>query len=292
MRSETRGSFLVIIAYVAWGLLPLYWKALAGVSSLELLAHRVSWTVVFSGLVLVTIRRFREARPGRGVVLVHLASGLFLSINWLTYVYAVAIGHTVEASIGYFINPLLSVLLGVVVLRERLRPAQIAAAALATAGVLVLTLGLGRLPWIALVLAVSFALYGFIKKRSAVGAIPGLFLETLLILPLALGYLAVTGARGNLAFGAGPAARTALLVAAGPVTSLPLIWFAAGARQIPLSRLGFLQYLTPTLQLLVGVIVFHEPFTLIHAVAFGLIWAGVALFLGSSLREARLRAAA
>ena len=290
-----RGSLLVVLAYAAWGLLPVYWKALADVGSLEVLAHRVAWTVVFAGLTLLGIRAARRpdsvpvadgvAVSARGrLVLVHLASGVFLSINWLTYVYAVAVGKTVEASMGYFINPLLNVLLGVVVLRERLRPTQVAAAILATSGVVVLGVGLGRLPWIALVLAVSFALYGLIKKRSAVGALPGLFLETLLVLPLALGYLAVIAARGQLSFGGGPVYRTVLLVAAGPVTSIPLFWFAAGVKRIPLSRVGFLQYLSPTLQLLVGVLVFREAFTPIHAVSFGLIWAGVALFLGSGLR--------
>lgn len=295
MKEETRGSLLVTLAYGAWGLLPLYWRLLAGVGAPEILSHRVAWTVVFTGLTLVAMRGARGgaaatagAQPRRGrLVALQLASGLFLSMNWLIYVWAVSVGRTVEASMGYFINPLFSVLLGVVVLRERLRPSQIAAALLATAGVLVLAIGSGRLPWIALGLAGSFGLYGLLKKQSALAALPGLFLETLLVLPLALGYLVLLGTRGALAFGTGPAWRTALLVAAGPVTSIPLWWYAAGARRIPLSRVGFLQYLTPTLQLLVGVLVFREPFTLIHAVSFGLIWSGVAVFLGSTVAARR-----
>jgi chloramphenicol-sensitive protein RarD len=182
---------------------------------------------------------------------------------------------------GYYLNPLLSVLLAVLVLGERLRPAQVAATAVALAGVLVMGLSYGKVPWIALSLAVTFALYGLVKKRTPVDPLRGLLLETALVLPLAAGYLLLLGAQGGLAFVQGPPGRSVLLAAAGPITAIPLLWFSAGARRIPLARVGFLQYLAPTLQLAVGVLAFHEPFTATHAASFGLIWAGVALFLGS-----------
>lgn len=287
-----RGSVLVTLSYAAWGLLPLYWKLLAGVGSLEVLAHRVLWTVAFALAAFLATRRTSGGllasgvRPGT-LLLTHLASGLLLSANWLIYVYAVSVGRVVEASMGYYINPLLSVLLAVLVLGERLRPAQVAATALALAGVLVVSLGYGKVPWIALGLAVTFAFYGLVKKRARVEALRGLLLETALVLPLAAGYLVLLAAQGGLAFVQGPSGRSVLLAAAGPITAIPLLWFSAGARRIPLARVGFLQYLAPTLQLAVGVLVFRESFTATHAVSFGLIWAGVGLFLASGLAGRR-----
>ena len=290
----TAGSLLVTLSYVSWGLLPLYWKLLAGVGSLEVLAHRVLWTVAFCLAALLATRRkladiLQAPMPRSRLLLAHLASGVLLSGNWLTYVYAVFVGRVVEASMGYYINPLLSVLLAVLVLGERLRPAQVAATALALAGVVVMSLSYGKVPWIAVSLALTFALYGLLKKRMPVDALRGLFLETTLVFPLALAYVGFLSCRGQLGFAAGPAGRSILLAAAGPITGIPLVWFASGARRIPLARVGFLQYLSPTLQLLVGVLAFHEPFTATHAVSFGLIWAGVAVYLGSTIRWRRTR---
>jgi len=284
----------VALAYVAWGLLPLYWKLLAGVSPVELIAHRVVWTVAVCLIALLASGGFTlpaGSPPLRRLLLPYLASGVLLSANWLIYVYAVSAGRVVEASMGYFMNPLLSVLLAVAALRERLRPAQIVAGVLALAGVLVLAIRYGKVPWVALGLASTFALYGLVKKRSPLEALQGLSLETVLLLPFALAWIAVAASRGELAFASGGAGRSLLLVAAGPVTAVPLLWFAAGARRIPLARVGFLQYLTPTLQLLLGVVVFREPFSGAHALSFALIWSGVLTFLASGIRGARIRGA-
>jgi len=285
-----RGAGLAagIAAYACWGFVPLYFKAVSAAPPLEVLAHRIAWSLVLL-LLLVSRRGQRGAlravlRPGRTLAMLSAASVL-IAVNWLVYIWAVAAGRVMEGSLGYFINPLVSVALGVVVLGERLeRPVGIAVA-VASLGVVWLTLGLGHPPWIALTLAFSFGSYGLLRKLVPVGAVLGLCVETLLLAPLALGYLGVVGASGRLAFASGSLRLDVLLLLAGPITAVPLLLFAAAARRLPLSTLGFLQYLSPTLQLLLAVLVFKEPLDAARAGAFAFIWTGLAIFTIHSLRE-------
>jgi chloramphenicol-sensitive protein RarD len=275
------GIVYATLAFVMWGLFPLYFRQIAAVPPLEVVLHRSAWSLLFVIGVLAVLRRFgwmRElaAQPKRlGLFGV---SALLLSGNWLLYVYAIQSGQVVEASLGYFINPLVSVLLGVLVLHERLDKVQWAAVALAAAGVLWLTVLGGRLPWIALVLAVSFALYGLMRKTASLGALEGLALETLLLAPVVLPALAWWTLRGSGAMAQGDLALDAWLVIGGPLTALPLLLFAASARRLPLATVGLLQYLSPTIQLALAVWVFHEPFDRARLLGFGLIWAALALY--------------
>jgi chloramphenicol-sensitive protein RarD len=286
------GILYASLSYVIWGLFPLYFHRIAAVPSLEVVLHRSVWSLVFLLAVLAWQGRFgwlRDfARQPRRLALFGL-SALLLSGNWLVYVYAVQTGQVVEASLGYFINPLVSVMLGVLVLHERLRPVQWVAVALAAAGVLWLTWQTGRPPWIALVLALSFGLYGLMRKTASLGALEGLALETLLLAPLAVPALAWwTVAHGGV-LAQGDATLAAWLLFSGPLTAVPLLLFAAGARRLPLATMGLLQYLAPTIQLLLGVWVFHEPFGSGRLVGFALIWSALALVsadaLGLSLRR-------
>lgn len=275
------GAVYAGLAFAMWGLFPLYFLQIASVSPLEVVLHRSVWSLVFVFGLLAVLGRWRwladlAAQPRRiGLALV---CALLLSGTWLVYVLAVQEGHLVEASLGYFINPLLNVILGVLVLRERLRRVQWAAVALAALGVLWLTLQTGRPPWIALTLALSFGLYGLLRKTAALGPLEGLALETLVISPVMVPALVWwTLAHGG-AMSRGDIGLDAWLVLSGPLTALPLLLFAAGARRLPLATLGLLQYLAPTLQLLLGIWVFHEPFDATRLVGFGLIWAALALY--------------
>jgi chloramphenicol-sensitive protein RarD len=275
-----RGILQACLAYVCWGLFPLYFKALQAVPPLELLAHRVLWSMLFVAGLLALKRRWswivpawRDARVLRAFA----ASSLLISANWFLYIWAVVHDRIVEASLGYFINPLVNVLLGAFVLHERLRRGQWAAVALAAAGVAWLTWQAGALPWIALLLACSFAGYGLLRKTAPLGALEGLAMETLMLGPLAIALLAALWVRGAASFPHAGPLTLALLAAAGPITAVPLLLFAAGARRIPFSLLGLLQYIGPTLQLLVGVAVFHEPFGA-RAAGFAAIWAALALY--------------
>ena len=275
------GIAYATLAFVMWGLFPLYFRQIAAVPPLEVVLHRSVWSLLFVIVLLALLRRFgwmRElaAQPSR---LGQFAlSALLLSANWLLYVHAIGSAQVVEASLGYFINPIVSVLLGVLVLHERLNKMQWASVALAAAGVLWLTLLNGRLPWIALALAVSFAIYGLIRKTASLGPLEGLALETMLLAPVALPALAWWSFSGRGAIAQGDLALDAWLVIGGPLTALPLLLFAAGARRLPLATVGLLQYLSPTIQLALGVWVFHEPFDRVRLLGFGFIWAGLALY--------------
>jgi chloramphenicol-sensitive protein RarD len=280
-------------AFTIWGLLPLYLRELQAVSPGQIMAHRLVWCCLF---VLVWLRLRGElhevwralSQPATRWRL--SASALLISINWLTYVWAVTSGHVVESSLGYFINPLLNVALGVLVLRERLDRVQWTAVACAAAGVVYLTWLSGAPPWIALVLAASFGTYGLVRKTVAVDAMAGLGSETLLLAPLGIGYLALCEATGQGVLGHAGAWVIALLFASGLVTAVPLWLFSYGARRVPYSTVGIVQYVGPSLQLLLGVFVFHEPFALPTALGFGLIWAGLALYAADGLmwRRAKL----
>jgi chloramphenicol-sensitive protein RarD len=293
--SPRAGAAAAVAAFLLWGLFPLYWKQLAEVPALEVVAHRTAWGFV-AVAAWVTLRdRWSDARAvasSPGTILRLAGSAVLIALNWLLYVWAVIHDHVVEASLGYFINPLVNVLLGVLVLRERLSRAQRIAVILAAAGVAVLTVGHGRLPWIALVLAVSFGLYGLARKTVAADAVVGLLWETAILAPVATAFLVLLGLRGSGAFWSAGPATSALLAFGGPVTAVPLVLFALGARALPLSTVGFLQYLSPSLQFLLALLVFREPFTVTHAIAFACIWTALGVLTGDLRRRLRHERAA
>ncbi len=259
----------------------MYWKPFSGVSPLEVISHRVIWSLLFLGILVFAFRQGGEVRSvlrnGRRLAVLFLTATL-LSVNWGLFIYAVGIGQVVQSSLGYFLNPLVSIVLAFVFLRERLTGWQIAAVVLAAAGAAHFGWHIGTVPGITIGIALSFALYGLLRKIVAVSPLVGLLVETALMAPAALGLMAFFSARGQAAFGGTPV-LTLLFLGAGVVTTLPLLWFNKAAKLLPLSTLGFLQFLTPTLQLLVGVLVFHEPFSGRDAVSFALIWAGIGLYL-------------
>jgi len=291
----TAGSGLAaaVAAFLLWGLFPLYLKPLTGVPATQIMAHRIVWCclLVFAWLAARgQLDAVRRALTEPSTRLRLMASAALISVNWLIYVWAVTHEHTVDASLGYFINPLLNVVLGVFVLNERLSRTQWIAVTLAAIGVVYLTIFMGRPPWIALALATSFGLYGLIRKVVAVEAVPGLAAETLLLAPFAAAFLLWSEAQGTGILGHTSTTVTALLLGSGLVTALPLALFAFGARLIPYSTLGLLQYIGPTLQFLIGVLVFHEPFPAARAVGFVLIWAGLAIYAADGLWRNRRRA--
>jgi chloramphenicol-sensitive protein RarD len=292
-----KGVWLGIGAYATWGLFPIYWKWLHQVPALQLLAHRIVWSFLLLAVVLSVMRQwqaFRAEALQRRTLGIYAIAGLLLSINWGTYVWAVNAGYIVETSLGYFINPLLSVLLGVAILHEHLRRVQWVAVGLAAAGVIYLTLAYGAPPWIALTLAFSFGLYGFVKKTAPLGALHGLTLETAILFVPMLLYLIFVEVRSEGVFLHTDDVSTLLMVGAGIVTVVPLLMFAAAVRLIPLSLIGILQYIAPTLQFLIGVLIFKEPFTPTQLIGFGLVWLALIVFTSESFwarRQARLRLA-
>jgi chloramphenicol-sensitive protein RarD len=277
----TRSGVLCALgAYASWGLLPIYWKSLTGVPAMQLLCHRVIWSCLLLAGVIILRRRWKAFRAavGRRELAVYALAALLIGVNWLTYVWAVGAGFIVECSLGYYVNPLLSVILGVAFLRERLRPAQWASVALAAAGVAWLALSYGRLPWIALTLATTFAVYGLVKKTAPLGALHGLALETGILFVPALAFLIAAGVFGDGAFGRHGAAADLLLAGTGLVTIAPLFLFAEAARRIPLTSIGVLQYVSPTISFLLGVLVYGEPFDHDRLIGFGVVWTALALF--------------
>ena len=292
---DRRGLAAAISAYTLWGVFPLYWYLLKAVPSMQIIAHRVLWCGVFvAGYLLITEGRgwLRRALAGRHVGRMLLVSSLLISTNWGIYIWAVTHGRVVESSLGYFINPLVSVLMGVVILRERLNRAQWTAIGIAALGVLWLTVRHGEVPWISLALAVSFAIYGLIRKVAAVEAIPGLAIESLILFVPALAWLVLAEARGVGAFAHGGLDRDALLILGGAVTALPLIGFAYGARRLPYSLVGVLQYISPSLQLLCGVLLLGEAFSRDQAIGFSCIWLALAIYALDGWRRSRATAAA
>ncbi|MFC5430116.1 EamA family transporter RarD [Paraburkholderia denitrificans] len=282
------GILYAFCAFVIWGLFPVYFKTLHQIPALEILAHRMAWSLLFVLAVLLVRHHWRWLGPvlrDRRLVGRFAASALLLSANWGTYIWAVNAGHIVEASLGYFINPLINVLFGYAFLHERLRPVQWTAVGIAAAGVAWLTWQNGALPWISFALALTFGGYGLLRKTAQLGALEGLVLETLLLFPVALIYLTMLGVSGASHFMHASRPLQLLLAAAGPVTAIPLLLFGAAARRIPLSTLGLIQYVTPTLQLLTGVLVYREPFGAVSAVGYGAIWVALALYSLEGVRR-------
>lgn len=288
--TDKLGYLYGIGAYALWGFFPLYMRLLRPADPLEILAHRIVWSVVFVALVLAAMRNrsFLRAllRRPRALAALGVAAAL-VALNWGTYIYGVNSERVVETSLGYFVNPLVVVLLGVFVLRERLRPAQWAALGVGGAAVVVLTVDYGRPPYLALVLSFTFAGYGLVKKRLGLPAAEGLFVESAVLALPALVYLAWLGGTGGAAFGAVSAGHTALLVSAGAATAIPLLMFAGAANRLPFTSLGMLQYLAPILQLGCGVIIFREPMPPARLAGFALVWLALAVFTVDAVRAAR-----
>jgi len=287
-----RGFLLALAAYLLWGLLPFYMKAVAHLPLAEVIAHRIVWSVPIAAAVLVWAGRtadFKAAiRSPRTIAMAALTAAL-ISVNWGIYVWAIAVDRTVETALGYYINPLVNVVVGALLLGERLDRLQIAAVALAAVAVTVLTIEGGKLPWVSLALAFSFAAYAFFRKTLPIGPSQGFLLEVLLLSVPALGYITFLIATGQDHFVSGTATDTALLIGCGPITSVPLLLFAFGARLLRLSTIGIMQYIAPTIVFLIAVLIFNEPFGTVQAVAFGLIWAALAMYSWSMFRGREIR---
>ena len=289
-KQKSYGFIATLTAFLMWGLLPVYWKSLITVNPFEILCHRVVWSLVFISVVLTVRKGWRETFAPLGSkrdLLILAASSLMIGGNWLLYIWAVNTNHVLETSLGYYINPLVNVLLGFVFLRERLRPLQLVAIGLAALGVVNSVISHGELPWISLVLAVTFALYGLLRKIASVESLPGLFLETMVLGPFALGYIVWLQAHGQSALFHQGLSIDLLLMGAGVATATPLIGFAFGARRLQLTTVGLLQYLAPSLAFMLGVFIYREPFTPSHLVTFLLIWSGLAVYTAESVVRIR-----
>jgi chloramphenicol-sensitive protein RarD len=283
------GVIAGLSAYLLWGFIPLFFKLVAHVPPIVVLSHRILWSALFVGTILTATRRWPEVRAAvrrRGTLLALLGSTTVIAINWFVFLWAITNRQVVQAGLGYFINPLVSVLLGIVFLRERLRMGQAAALLLATAGVLVQVFARGSFPWVALTLAWSFAFYALLRKTAPVGPLVGLFVETAILVPLAAYFVARFSADGAAPLAGG---TYALLALSGVITAVPLILFATAARRLTMATLGFMQFLSPSCQLLLAVFAFKEPFTRWHLLSFGLIWVALALYCLEAVRAYRRR---
>ncbi|HET9622809.1 MAG TPA: EamA family transporter RarD [Kofleriaceae bacterium] len=290
MTESRRGLVYGVAAYVLWGVVPVYWKLMSAISPIEILAHRVVWGMV----ALFAIAHVAGARPAvraaardRRTLAMMALSGSLLLVNWGTYIAAVSAGRIVDASLGYFINPLVSVGFGTVLLHERLRRLQWLAIALALAGVAIQSWRIGHVPWISLVLAASFGSYGLVRKLARVDSLAGSTLETTMVAPLAIAFLTILAARGGGGLGHASVGMQLLLLSTGVVTAVPLVLFTSAARLLPLSTIGFLQYFTPSGQLILAVALYHEPFARAQWLAFGLIWLGLIVFTIDLVRRTR-----
>lgn len=287
-RIDPAGLVYAIAAYGAWGFLALYFKAIKSVPPLEILAHRIVWSVAMLLVLATLLRRWQpiaETLRARRTLLLLSASTVLIAANWFLFIWAVTTGHVLEASLGYFINPLVSVVLGRLFLGEHLRRIEWASVAIAAIAVLWLSFSVGVVPSLSLLLALTFGFYGFVRKRAHVSSIDGLLVETVFLLPLALGFLVWRAHEGDIAFGARSRELDLLLLAAGPLTAVPLIWFASAVRRLRLAMIGILQYISPTIQFLFAITVFHEPFDHRRLVAFVFIWIAVAIFTADNLRK-------
>ncbi|THE13321.1 EamA family transporter RarD [Bacillus timonensis] len=291
MREYKLGILYTTIAYIAWGILPLYWKLIDYVPAFEILAHRIIWSLVFVLLVILVSRKgkqfiksLKEIVKNKLKLIGIVGSSILITINWATYIWAVNTDHIIDASLGYYINPLVSVLLGIIVLKERILFWQGISFVLAGIGVLILTIQYGSFPWVAITLALSFGFYGLTKKLAKLDSLIGLAMETMVVAPIALIYLATLYKGGADSFLGATIDVQLLLMGAGVVTALPLLWFAAGANRIPLSVVGILQYIAPTISLLLGVFLYHEHFTKVHLVTFVFIWTALIIYSFSKSR--------
>jgi chloramphenicol-sensitive protein RarD len=280
--SLTSGYWYAIAAYTSWGLLPLYWKQLQHVPAIEILAHRVLWSMILVSIVLLIVKRWvqvKEVLSHRTNRLSVAISGFLISANWFIYIWAINSGHVIDTSLGYYINPLLSIILGMVILKEKLNFWQSIAVLFAALGVAILTVQIGTIPWVAVSLALSFALYGLAKKLAKnIDPLVGLLLETAMVVPIALVYLSFMEVSGEGALGSSTFIHLVLLIGSGLATALPLLWFAQAAKRLPLSTVGIFQYLSPTITLFLGIFLYGETFTPIHLLSFGLIWFALALY--------------
>ena len=291
-QSSRTGLLLGLGAYLMWGFLPIYFKALSAVGATEIVAHRIVWSLLFLAALVVVWKRGAAMRAAIGsrVLLILVVTAALIGANWLIWIWAVTNGHVLEGSLGYYLNPLVNVLLGVVLLGEKLSPARIFAVLLAAAGVAVLAFGAGDGLWISLSLALSFALYGYVRKVAPVEAVEGLAIETAILTPLALGWILLLNASGEGGLGI-DTLTTVLLVLAGAVTAVPLLLFTAAAKRLPYSTLGFLQYIAPSIQFLLAVLVYGERLTTAHIICFGAIWTALVIFAGEGWRLNRIAAA-
>lgn len=280
-KKEISGTAYAFMAYGLWGMLPIYWKFLQAVPAGQILAHRIIWSFFFVVGLIFLFGRWQELKvivkdPAKRIGI--SLGAIMVSINWFIYIWAVNNNYIVQASLGYYINPLVNVILGLLFLKERLNIWQYCSLALAAIGVIIMTANYGRVPWISLALAFSFGFYGFFKKKVNIDSTIGLALETFFLTPFALIYLIRTHLNGNGFFGTGSWQVTVLLALAGVVTALPLLWFAQAARTVPLTTMGFIQYLSPSLSLMIGVLIYNEAFTLAHAISFGFIWLALVVY--------------
>jgi chloramphenicol-sensitive protein RarD len=276
-----KGILYAFGAYFIWGLVPIYWKLLKHIPATQLIGHRIVWSFVLLAVILLAMRKWPELRravSNSKVILIYFAAAVLCGFNWFIYVWAVTAGYIVECSLGYFINPLLSVLLGVIFLRERLRLLQWIAIALAAAGVIYLALIYGRLPWIALGLAFTFGFYGLVKKTAPLNSLNGLTLETGILFVPGLLFLVYQDSIGQGAFSHSGVGSDLLMIGAGLITTIPLLMFASAAQRIPLTLIGIMHYITPTLQLLLGVLIYKEAFSVAQALGFGIVWIGLIIF--------------
>lgn len=283
------GLIFGLFAYALWGVLPIYFKQLSGVSPLDIVAHRVVWSLLFLGVLLALTRGWEQVRTGlrnRKTMVLLLVTSLLIAANWLLYVYAVTSGHILAGSLGYYLNPLMNILLGRFILKERLTKLQWTAVGIAAVGVSVLAAGAGTTLWISLTLCVTFATYGLLRKIVAVDAVAGLSIETAILFPVALAWLAFRGFAGQPTFGSNPV-ETWLLVLSGIASTTPLLLFTSAARRLRYSTLGMLQFVAPTLQFLIAVVLYNEEFTRAHAIAFASIWSALALYVTSLLHDLR-----
>lgn len=295
MSDERRGLLLGVVAFGLWGLFPLYWPLLEPTSATEILAHRVLWSLIFTMVLLMVLHRgpaLRALWTAPRVRYAMLGAGVTIGFNWFTYIWGVNNHHVVETSLGYYINPLVTVMLAVVLLGDRLRRWQWVALGVASLAVVVLSLELGRPPWISLVLAFSFGTYGLLKKQAAAGPVEGLTYETLVLVPLAVGYLCWLSYVGQASGWSHGVDHVALLATTGAVTALPLLAFAGAANRIPLATLGLLQYIAPTVQFLLGVFVFDEPMPTVRWIGFALVWLALMILTIDSLAALRRRTTA
>jgi chloramphenicol-sensitive protein RarD len=289
-----KGVLAAAVAYTLWGILPVYWTAIQTVPALEILCHRLVWSLALLALLLAVRRQWawlRQVHKRPRLLLTSLGSASLLGVNWLTYIWAVNAGHVVDSSLGYFINPLVSVLLGVLFLRERLRPWQIIAMGLAALGVLLFTLGLGAFPWIAFTLAGTFGFYGLLRKTAPLGSLEGFSLEMAALFPPALAYLVHLESAGTASFAHAGTVTSLLLALTGVVTTVPFLLFASAARRVTLATVGIMQYIAPTLQFLLGVFFYREPVSPARLVGFAAIWLALLLYSAEGFLEERRRRA-